>query len=474
MSVDGARAERSRDGIVDSQSDVRAFVLRAIDRFAGREGIAAVSVPLHARARPEALFAADVHADGVVWDPPDGPRFAGVGVAARVRAEGASRFVAVRERAARLLAKVEHVPHPVSGAPAPRLFGGLAFAPGAARDGDWSAFGDACFVLPRWTWGETATGAWLTLSIDARSIDDDERRRVAAELERVLAIAAVDRSAKSDALAGCETSGLPARVSSDRDEFAARVDAIRDAIAAGQVTKVVAARRVLIEGAAPFDLRAILARLRARHAGCVRFAFRCDGATFVGATPERLVARSGSRVATEALAGTAMSGQGAALLSSDKDGREHELVADAIVRALEPLCEGLERDRSPGPLALADVLHLRTAIVGSLREPVHVLDLAERLHPTPAVGGVPAREALAWIVAHEPVPRGWYAGPIGWFDATGDGELRVALRSGLVRGARALAYAGAGIVRGSDPLAEHAETELKLRAIRDALGVGAA
>jgi isochorismate synthase EntC len=100
-----------------------------------------------------------------------------------------------------------------------------------------------------------------------------------------------------------------------------------------------------------------------------------------------------------------------------------------------------------------------------------VLDLVDALHPTPAVGGVPTASALDWIATHEPAPRGWYAGPVGWFDAAGDGEFAVALRSGLLVGNRAYVYAGAGIVAESDADAEYAETDLKQRALLGALGV---
>jgi isochorismate synthase EntC len=117
------------------------------------------------------------------------------------------------------------------------------------------------------------------------------------------------------------------------------------------------------------------------------------------------------------------------------------------------------------------VVHLRTRISGVLREPLHVLELVERLHPTPAVGGVPTARALSWIAEHEPDERGWYAGPIGWVDAQGDGAFAVALRSGLLENHRASLYAGAGIVQGSDARSELNETRWKLQALLGALGV---
>jgi salicylate biosynthesis isochorismate synthase len=176
-------------------------------------------------------------------------------------------------------------------------------------------------------------------------------------------------------------------------------------------------------------------------------------------------------VVSEAMAGSVPHGASAALLESEKDRREHDLVVDAIVERLSPHCTALERSAEPQVRELPNVVHLQTPVTGVLREPVHVLDLLDLLHPTPAVGGVPVDDAVRWIVAREPVPRGWYSGPVGWFDAAGDGEFAVALRSGLVRGRRAHVYAGAGIVRGSVPAAEYAETALKLRPLLDALGV---
>jgi isochorismate synthase EntC len=118
---------------------------------------------------------------------------------------------------------------------------------------------------------------------------------------------------------------------------------------------------------------------------------------------------------------------------------------------------------------LKHLLHLRTPIQATLRAETHVLDLVERLHPTPAVGGVPTAAAMEWIGSREPFDRGWYAGAVGWLDAQGDGEFNVALRSGLVRGQSARLYAGAGIVRGSQSGAEYDETKLKLAAMLSSL-----
>jgi isochorismate synthase EntC len=149
------------------------------------------------------------------------------------------------------------------------------------------------------------------------------------------------------------------------------------------------------------------------------------------------------------------------------------VVERALVRALAPLCRSLDVAPAPEVRALRDVLHLCTPVRGQLARPLHLLQLAEALHPTPAVGGEPTAPALAWIAGHEQAPRGWYAGPVGWFDASGDGELAVAIRSGLVAGRKGYAWAGSGIVAESDPDAEYAETGVKQRALLDVLGVEA-
>jgi isochorismate synthase len=161
----------------------------------------------------------------------------------------------------------------------------------------------------------------------------------------------------------------------------------------------------------------------------------------------------------------------AALRASAKDRREHDLVVDAIRAALEDAGATVDAPEEPAIRALRHVLHLHTPFRAQLRSPRHVLELVARLHPTPAVGGTPTESASEWIKAHEPVARGWYAAPVGWFDLEGNGELAVALRSGVISGNRAQLWAGAGIVAGSDPERELAETEVKLRAMLGALGV---
>jgi menaquinone-specific isochorismate synthase len=212
------------------------------------------------------------------------------------------------------------------------------------------------------------------------------------------------------------------------------------------------------------------------YGDCKRFAIQRGQAVFVGASPERLVLRHGRAVETDALAGTARRGADEAaiqraLMDSPKERREHRLVVEAIARVLGQRCSTIDVPDEPRIRTLRNVHHLWTPIRGALREPLHVLSLVEALHPTPAVCGTPRDTAFAWIAAHEPVGRGWYTGAVGWFDAAGDGEFAVAIRAGVLGAREAWLYAGAGIVEGSDPRSEFAETRAKQAPMLSALGL---
>jgi menaquinone-specific isochorismate synthase len=251
------------------------------------------------------------------------------------------------------------------------------------------------------------------------------------------------------------------------------VEAIRARIGGGDFEKVVAARQTTLSFESEVDPADVLAELALSQSSCTRFAFRFGGATFVGSSPERLIRRDGLSIDTEALAGSNRTGDAGRLelLASSKDRAEHEPVLREIVSNLSPLCDGLEYPDVPEVRTLRHLLHLRTPVKGRLKAPLHVLSLVERLHPTPAVGGFPTRDAVRFIVEHEPLARGWYASPVGSFDASGNGEFAVALRSGVITGRDVVLFAGGGIVRDSNPESEFTETRLKLAALQAALRV---
>jgi len=410
---------------------------------------------------------------------------AGVGSARELRGTGVDRWAQIvrAARATELGAAViagESAPLAALGEARPRWIGGAAFAPGAADRAPWAGFGDAWFVLPRWTYVHHAGRAHLVLAVDAR--DAATPTRWHDELARHHA-AFTARGARPQ----------PALVEYHRasaGQWRDQVVAITDAIAGGACSKIVAARTCTIALAGAVRAGDLLAALDLRHAECVRVLVQPPGAgALIAATPERLVRLEGELVRCDALAGTwslaapgdaagsaatvsdrTVAEAGRELLASAKDRREHDLVVQAVRGALADWAE-VDAPEVPEVRVLRHVVHLLTPFRARLRAPRHVLELAGRLHPTPAVGGTPQAFAADWIAAREPAARGWYAAPVGWFDLAGNGELAVAIRSGVLAGNRAHLWAGAGIVAGSDPDRELAETEVKLRAMLGALGI---
>ena len=264
------------------------------------------------------------------------------------------------------------------------------------------------------------------------------------------------------------------------------VDAVYKALRhmeAGDLTKVVLARRLLIGVAEPIDIAAALSSLAHRDARAHSFAVDLPGRTLIGASPELLLARDGLTVTANPLAGSAARSddpiedgrRAAMLLRSDKDRREHASVVDAIVTAIRPLCTDIRVPDEPQLLQTATMWHLASPITARLADPsINSLRLATALHPTPAVCGVPTDRARGLISELEPFDRGFYAGMVGWCDARGDGEWVITIRCGEVSGdAHSLRlYAGAGIVAGSRPESELAETTAKFRTLLLALGLG--
>lgn len=420
----------------------------------------------------EALFELGTPGDVVLWAPPDGPSFAGVGRAVSITGSGPGRFEEVERRAAEtwsLLDARTLGEEP----PGPRLFGGFSFESGWTEGTPWGPFGDARFVLPRLRYARAQGRAFLSLTVPAKEASSDEARAALRdEME------AAENALRSAAGRREVPAARPARTVTEQSgmtetEWCVLVETIRGRIASGDFEKVVAARRTTLSFESDVDPADVLSELALSQPSCTRFAYRFDGVTFVGASPERLVRRDGLFIDTEALAGSNRAGDAGRreLLSSTKDRAEHEPVVREIVGSLAPLCESLDYPETPEVRSLRHLQHLRTPVRGRLKGPIHVLRLVERLHPTPAVGGFPKAEAVRFIVEHEPSPRGWYASPVGSFDANGNGEFAVALRSGVLRGKDAFLFAGGGIVRDSNPESEFTETRLKLAALQAALRV---
>jgi isochorismate synthase len=246
--------------------------------------------------------------------------------------------------------------------------------------------------------------------------------------------------------------------------------------------KVVLSRPVTARLSGTLPLSAVLRRLRTHEPNCTIFSLPVPDGTFFGASPELLISKHGLHVSSHPLAGTVARGETARsdadaqgrLAASAKEHDEHRYVVEDVVAVLGPACRTLQVPPTPSLVAFRSVAHLGTRMDGELAEPTPVLDLLARLNPTAAVGGTPRPEALDFITGGEPTPRGYWAGPVGWTDAAGDGEWMIGIRSARLHpdGDAVTLQAGAGIVKDSDPEAEAAETNVKLTSVLESLVLG--
>jgi isochorismate synthase len=442
-------------------------------------GLTAATVEV-ASIDPIALYAAAVEADleAALWlRPSEGTALVGVGRAWAVEAEGAGRFREAEAAWRTLLADARLDTAPGAGG-GPTLMGALGFTGRRPAAGDpWAPFGPSSLVLPELLVRVDAGRTSLT----AAALPGG---RTARELERTWARLAGRAAALTPAPSGIVAMPVvaPLHIAAElptRDHFRRLAGMFAGAVGRGRIDKVVLARRVDMRSPLELDVPNALRRLAASAPESTTYAFRRSGRTFLGATPERLVRTEGRTFRTVAVAGTVRRGTDAEedarlaqqLMDSEKEREEHAIVVDSIRGLLQPVSETLEVEPRPGVMTLRFVQHLVTEISGTTREDQGLLALGERLHPTPAVGGEPRDIALAMIDEHEGYDRGWYASPIGWLGADGDGELYVALRCGIVDRTRATLFAGCGIVADSDPDQEWEESRIKLRAVVSALGI---
>jgi salicylate biosynthesis isochorismate synthase/menaquinone-specific isochorismate synthase len=451
---------------------------RAISRArrSGSGTLATLTLPLPADVDPSALASASRRAGEpwFVFEQPDRGRtaLAGLGEAACLQASGCSRFAEVTERWRALsAAAVSGYLDGCEGA-TPVAVGGFAFAPDGGSSPHWAGFEPASLIVPEVAFvrgvRERALSTRLTLATLASP--DDMPEELLARLERRLAELRVRELPLLDpAPAGRFqiASAMPP------EHYEAAVSRAVELIRRGQMQKIVLAREVQVHAPRDHDAAAVFGVLREEFPSCFVFCVGRGEAALVAASPELLVRREGHRVSTLALAGSTRRSAdpavddhlGEQLLRSDSYREEHAIVARRIERMLRPHAIWVTAAQEPELVRIANIQHLATPIRAQLAAPMDALELAGLMHPTPAVGGEPLSLAAPLIPALEGLDRGWYSGPVGWTDATGDGEFCVALRCALLRGPIARCYAGNGIVRDSDPSAELAETEVKLSAL---------
>ncbi|HLN78931.1 MAG TPA: isochorismate synthase [Nocardioidaceae bacterium] len=396
---------------------------------------------------PGSLIALLPPGDSVAWLR-RGEGLVGWGVAAVIRTTGSDRFSQARDwwrSQARAAVVRDEVRRPGTGLV---CFGSFAFADDP---------GDSVLVVPEVVVGRRGDTAWVT-TVSRAGITAPPAIEASSEPTPPEGVTFVD-----GALSGTEWEGVVA-------------EAVRR-ICEGDLEKVVLARDLIATADDDIDVRWPLTRLAEQYP--MTWTFHVDG--LFGATPEMLVRRERGLVTSRVLAGTIRRtgddsrdlALAATLARSSKDLEEHEYAVRSVADALAPHCTSMNVPEAPFVLHLPNVMHLATDVAGVVQDhddkPVTSLDLAAALHPSAAVGGTPTEVAKAVIDQIEGMDRGRYAGPVGWMDASGDGEWGIALRSAEIDGRTVRLFAGCGVVASSDPAAELAEAQAKFVPVRDAI-----
>lgn len=456
------------DAVRRLRDRVHAATSRA--RTGGSPRLVSVTAVCPAIVDPSAVVAAS-RQPGEPWfcfEQPDRDQFAvaALGCVHELAARGPDRFAQVAGRWETLVSHA--LSDAAEGPPGVGLvaLGGFAFAPDGGATPGWAGFAPASLIVPEVSLVRSANRTWITINAEISSGDGGSE--VLARLARRLdGLVALPLPLLDPSPAGRHEIVSPMPPAHYEQAVARAVARIH----AGELSKIVLAREVEVHASQAHDPAAVLGVLRDAFPSCFTFAVGRGDATFVAASPELLIRKEGQRASTVALAGSIGRSAdpavddhlGEQLLRSEKDLQENEIVAQRIVRALRPHAIWVTSAPDPGLVRVANIQHLGRPIRAQLASSLGAVELAGLLHPTPAVGAEPAGTGLALIPALEGFDRGWYAAPVGFADARGDGEFCVALRCALLRNRVARCYAGCGIVRDSDPQSELAESEVKLQ-----------
>jgi menaquinone-specific isochorismate synthase len=425
---------------------------------------------------------------------PDGPRgfwaregrwFAHLGAAATVEVIdpscGKDRFRHVWDGARKLFACSWRDPESEVQPPSPRLFGGFAFQDAHLAEGAWEGFPSARFILPEveLVGGEGKGVLTCRSFLDPWEDPAKCRERLRGRLARVKAALEAPRPGPPEG-----EMWIPAtRVETEPEVWNETVDRALEEMERGGVSKVVLARVQTVsaeEGLEPVDVAMNLWR---DNPGAHVFLFEpVPEHVFLGAAPETVATVASGHFRATAVAGSVARGETEAqqkafardLRRSSKDRREHEMCVEDMLDRLRPISERVSAQAEPHVLTLSHIQHLETVIQASLRPDQTVLSVLQALHPTPAVCGLPRDPSLDFLRREERFQRGWYAGPVGWFDGDGNGVFVPALRSAVGRGREWRLFAGAGIVVGSDPRREWDETRIKFQPVLRALALARA
>lgn len=406
------------------------------------------------------------------WEKPsDKFAIAAAGSLERIQTTGQGRFRESSDQGKELLSKVYHISNLKHHLASVHLLGGFSFFDHNIGK-DWRNFGAGSFTLPEWV---LVKNGKLTILTITKKISSDTKKDVIyndflttlEHLDSICDAGSYNVDAKQSFRS---TVNIPGKDSKAFKQWVDSVESATDLIKAKEFKKIVLARELKVELQTPVSDTRILNHLRNQYPDCYSFLISQDGrSSFIGSTPERLASFREREVLTEGLAGSISRGKTASedavleheLLHSQKDLNEHAFVLDAIEENLQRFSDVFEHPVSPGIKKLSNVQHLYTPVHARIKKGVSRTEVLSKLHPTPAVGGYPREAAMPYINKLEQFDRGWYAAPVGWINAHGEGEFVVAIRSGLIKNNEVRFFAGCGIVEDSNPQKEWDETNLK-------------
>ncbi|WP_053367481.1 isochorismate synthase [Bacillus sp. FJAT-27245] len=415
----------------------------------------------------------DFFGERFYWRDPDGNySIAGLGIAAQLSSGlGNGRFSYIG-RSWNELIQGGIIVNPFKRAGlGPVMFGGFSFDPLKPKTALWSKYPDALFHIPRFMLTVAGGEAFLTTNVVCTKHDGISLfNKVAAERESLFRNFAIQLDMEKPHLEEIEEIGA----AEWKEIVSEAVRQLQD----GPLKKVVLARELRLHFDKEIESGLILRKLEQEQKTSFIFSFESGGDSFIGASPERLIQKHGQAVRSACLAGSIPRGQtaeedsvlGNLLLSDEKNLEEHQYVVDMIRGAMEETCERVDIPERPQLMKVRDIQHLYTPVEGIAKDSASLLDMVEKLHPTPALGGLPKEAAVEKIRELETLDRGFYAAPIGWMDYAGNGEFAVAIRSGLIQGKEASLFAGCGVVANSDVESEYLETGLKFRPMLSVLG----
>ncbi|MEY9869656.1 isochorismate synthase MenF [Peribacillus sp. RS7] len=353
----------------------------------------------------------------------------------------------------------------------PLLFGGFSFDYETNSTLLWNQFGDNLFYIPAFMLSIVGKQAYLTTNLLC-SPDDSEKLFIDMINEReAFLFESLDDT-------GLGHNSLVKQREVKPDEWKRTVAEAVQEIKTTDLDKIVLARELRLVFERSIDSGKVLEQLIAEQPLSYIFSLEAGGDCFVGATPERLIKKQGNEVFSTCLAGSMGRGKdeqedvclGDELLQDQKNLQEHQYVVSMISNAFDSVCEKVIVPAEPKLMKNRHIQHLYTPVRGISKEGVTIFEFVEKLHPTPAMGGLPKEKAVVRIREMEGLERGFYAGPLGWVDTYGNGEFAVGIRSALIQNNEASLFAGCGVVEDSTPESEFRETGIKFNPMLSALG----